>query len=196
MTDTVEPGESGRATATGRTATGRGTATGRASTGRGIGTGTGRVFGAALRGFAGAVALVGGLTWILLNLHAPALVRDMAVGLVLTAGGLVLLMPHRVPLPARFTALTAGTTAVLGAAAGLVARRGQEGGMFGYVEARGWPYEWLARGATADDPRTARALAEQAGWQVDAVNVAANLVFWGLIGLLLAAALRKPRPRP
>ena len=65
----------------------------------------------------------------------------------------------------------------------------------GRVVARGWPYEWLARGAAADDPQTARALAEQAGWQVDAVNLAADVVFWGLLGLLLAALVNKVRFR-
>ncbi|MFI7597190.1 hypothetical protein [Actinoplanes sp. NPDC049681] len=158
-------------------------------------TGTGRKIGSALRGLFGALALVLGLTWILLTMHGPAPFRDLAVGTVLAAGGLVLLMPHRLPLPARVTTLAAAATATVGALAGLLTERTQTGGMFGYVAGRGWPYEWLARGASADDPQTARALAEQAGWQVDAVNLAANLVFWGLLGLVVAALVNKARFR-
>ncbi|MEV4636277.1 hypothetical protein AB0J80_02900 [Actinoplanes sp. NPDC049548] len=161
-----------------------------------VARGTRRALGTALRNLVGAVALVLGLTWILLNLHAPSPFRDMAVGVVLAGGGLVLLMPHRVRLPALTTATTAAATATVGTLAGLLTERSQLGGMYGYVMARGWPYQWLARGATADDPQTARALAEQAGWQVDAVNLAANFVFWGLLGLLLAAVVNKVRFRP
>lgn len=160
-----------------------------------VAPGTGRTIFSALRGLAGAVALVLGLTWILLTMHGPGPFRDITVGTVLAAGGLVLLMPHRLPLPARVTTLTAAATATVGALAGLLTERSQTGGMFGYVAARGWPFEWLARGAVADDPQTARAMAEQATWQVDAVNLVTDLVFWGLVGLVVAALVNKVRFR-
>ncbi|GGQ41047.1 hypothetical protein GCM10010166_05450 [Couchioplanes caeruleus subsp. azureus] len=156
-------------------------------------TGTRSRLGALTRGFAGAVLLVGGLTWILLNLQAPGRRADLMVGAVLAAGGLVLLMPHRVPLPALPTASAFAAAAVGGALAGLLTETTRSGGMWAFVARRGWPYEWLNRGAVADDPRTARALAEQASWQVDAVNLAATAVFWGFLGLLVAAAVTRAR---
>ncbi|WP_143163065.1 hypothetical protein [Couchioplanes caeruleus] len=156
-------------------------------------TGTGPRIGALTRGFAGAVTLVGALTWILLNLQAPGRQADLVVGAVLAVGGLVLLMPHRVPLPALPTAGASVAAAVGGALAGLLTETTRTGGMWAYVARRGWPYEWLNRGAVADDPQTARALAEQASWQVDAVNLTATAVFWGFLGLLLAAAVTRTR---
>lgn len=158
-------------------------------------TGTGPRIGALIRGLAGAVTLVGALTWILLNLQSPGRLADLVVGGVLAVGGLVLLMPHRVPLPALLTASAAAVTAAVGALAGLLAETTRVGGMWAYVARRGWPYEWLNRGAVADDPRTAQALAERASWQVDAVNLAATAVFWGFLGLLVAAAVTKVRTR-
>jgi hypothetical protein len=144
--------------------------------------------GAVARGLIGAVSLVGGLTWILLNLGAPRPVTDMIVGVVLTGGGLVLLMPHRVPLPGPLTAAATAGTAVAGTLAGALAESTGIGGMFGYFASRGWPSAWLTRGGLADDPATARQLAERSSWQIDAVNLAADLYFWGLVGLLLVAA--------
>ena len=144
--------------------------------------------GAAVRGVLGAVSLVGGLTWILLNLGAPRPVTDMIVGLVLAVGGLVLLMPHRVPLPGRATAAATIAAAVGGTLAGSISESTQLGGMWAYLASRGWPSAWVSRGGTGGDPATARQVAEQAGWQVDAVNLAADLYFWALVGLLLVAA--------
>ena len=146
----------------------------------------GRV-GTAVRALLGAVSLVGGLTWILLNLGAPRPVTDMIVGVVLTGGGLVLLMPHRVALSGRATAAATVGAALGGTLAGSLAESTQLAGAYAYVAARGWPSAWLARGAVAGDPATARQVAEQSSWQVDAVNLAADLYVWGLIGLLLAA---------
>jgi hypothetical protein len=158
-------------------------------------------FGAVLRSLLGALSLIGGLTWILLNLGAPRPVTDMVVGVVLAGGGLVLLMPHRVPLPGRVTAVATVGAAVAGTLAGSMAESTGIGGMYGYFASRGWPSTWLARGGLADDPTTARQLAEQSGWQIDAVSLAADLYFWAFVGLLLAAvvglarrATRVPEP--
>ena len=155
--------------------------------------------GAVVRGLLGAVSLVGGLTWILLNLGAPRPVTDMIVGVVLAGGGLVLLMPHRLALPGRATAAATVGAAVGGTLAGTLAETTSIGGMVGYFASRGWPAAWLTRGGLADDPATARQVAEQSGWQLDAVNLAADLYFWALAGLLLVAAIalvRRPEPAP
>ena len=141
------------------------------------------LFGAAL----GAVSLVGGLTWTLLYLHSPQPVVDVAVGVVLTLGGLVLLMPHRLPLPPLTTAAVAAGTALAGTAAGLAAGAGRVCCMYAYVSERGFPLRWLARGGVADDPDTARRLAGTAGWHVDVAALAANLFVWSYVGLLAVA---------
>ena len=161
-------------------------------------TAWGRAGGVA-RGLLGAVSLVGGLTWILLNLGAPRPVTDMVVGLVLAGAGLVLLMPHRVALPGRATAAATAGTAVVGTLAGALTESTQLGGMWAYLASRGWPSAWLTRGGIGGDPATARQVAEQAGWQVDAVNLAADLYFWALVGLLAVAAAglaRRPARTP
>ena len=145
-------------------------------------------FGTVLRGLLGALSLVGGLTWILLNLSAPRPGTDVLVGGVLAAGGLVLLMPHRVRLPGRLTAAASAVAAVAGTLAGTLSESTGISGMIGYFAVRGWPSAWLSRGALADDLATARERAEQSGWQLDAVNLAANLYFWAFVGLLVVAA--------
>ncbi len=155
--------------------------------------------GAAVRGLLGAVSLVGGLTWILLNLGAPRPVTDMIVGVVLATGGLVLLMPHRLPLPGRVTTAATVGAAAVGTLAGSATQSTQLSGMYAYLASRGWPSAWLARGGVGGDPASARQVAEQSGWQIDAVNLAADLYFWGLVGLLLVAATRlarRPAPAP
>jgi hypothetical protein len=141
------------------------------------------------RGVLGALSLVGGLTWILLTVGAPKPVTDLIVGIVLVLGGLVLLMPHRVPLPGRVTAAVTAAAAVTGTLAGSIAESTGTGGMYGYFMARGWPSTWLSRGGLADDPATARRVAEQAGWQLDAVSLATDLYFWAFAGLLGVTAL-------
>jgi hypothetical protein len=142
-----------------------------------------------MRALLGALSLVGGLTWILLNVGAPHPVTDMIVGVVLVLGGLVLLMPHRVRLPTRATAAATAAAAVVGTLAGSIAESTGIGGMYGYFMARGWPSAWLSRGGLADDPTTARQVAEQASWQLDAVSLAADLYFWAFAGLLGVTAL-------
>jgi hypothetical protein len=154
---------------------------------------TRRRAGAAVRGLIGALSLVGGLTWILLNLSAPRPVTDLIVGGVPAVGGLVLLMPHRVPLPARATAVATVGVAVGGTLAGVLIESTRLGGMWAYLATRGWPSAWLARGGVGGDPAAARQVAEQSGWQIDAVNLAVDLYFWAFVGLLLGAAVRGGR---
>jgi hypothetical protein len=155
--------------------------------------------GAVVRGLLGAVSLVGGLTWILLNLDAPHPVTDLIVGVVLAAGGLVLLMPHRVALPGRATAAATAGAAVAGTLAGCLSESTRLGGTFVYLASRGWPSAWISRAGLGGDPATARQVAEQSGWQIDAVNLAADVYFWAFAGLLLVAAAvlaRRPARSP
>ncbi|BFU42363.1 hypothetical protein [Krasilnikovia sp. MM14-A1004] len=140
----------------------------------------------------GACTLVGGLTWLLLNLHSPKPVLDVAIGLVLTAGGLVLLMPHRARLPVAPTAIAAAAAGLVGTAAGMAISASQTWGGtygYGYQTTRGWPFRWLARGALADDPATAERVADAQSWQVDVLSLAANLLVWSYVGLLAAGAV-------
>jgi hypothetical protein len=158
-----------------------------------------RQAGRLLRWLAGAATLVGGLTWVLLNVHAESFTLDVAIGVVLVLGGLVLLMPHRITLPRAATAVVVVVAALAGTAAGLLAGDRQVCCMYGYVEDRGWPVEWAQRGAVADDPDAARRLAQSADWTVDVLSLAADLVLWAYAGLLLMVAvvlLRRRRDRP
>jgi hypothetical protein len=135
----------------------------------------------------GAVTLVGGLTWVLLNLHGPHPVLDVSVGAVLAAGGLVLLMPHRVRLPGAVTAGAAALAALAGGAAGIAAGSVQICCAYAYVVQRGWPFRWLSRGGVAGDPETARRLAQSARWHVDAVSLGADLLVWAYAGMVIVA---------
>lgn len=149
-------------------------------------------FGAALRAAVavlGAFTLVGGLTWLLLNLQGPHPVVDLMVGAVLAAGGLVLLMPHRIRLPRFIGVAGAALAALVGTGAGLLSGSAELCCMYAYVATRGFPFQWVQRGASAETPETARSLALAADWQIDLVAVAVNLLFWGYAGLLTVVAL-------
>jgi hypothetical protein len=120
----------------------------------------------------------------------------VAVGVVLALGGLVLLMPHRLPLPTLTTAAVSVGTALVGTAAGLAVGAGRECCLFAYVSERGFPLRWLTRGGVADDPATARQLAATADWHVDIPALTANLFVWSYVGLLAVAvvvAVRRAR---
>jgi hypothetical protein len=136
------------------------------------------------RGLLGALSLVGGLTWLLLNMQGTHPVLDTAVSLVLAAGGLVLLMPHRITLPRRVTGIATTGAALAGTVAGLAATASQAS-TIAYVVARGWPFHWLHRGGVADDLETARRIALAADWQVDGVALAADLLVWAYAGMLV-----------
>ena len=141
----------------------------------------------------GAVSLVGGLTWMLLNVHGPQPVVDLAVGAVLALGGLVLLMPHRTRLPGCRTTLVAATAGMAGAGAGLAGKAEHLCCMYAFIVERGLPYRWLTRGGIAADPETARALAARDGWHVDVTTLAVNVVVWAYAGILIFAVLRAVR---
>ncbi|WP_250027709.1 hypothetical protein [Paractinoplanes maris] len=154
--------------------------------------------GRALRFLVGALSLVGGLTWVLLNLHVSTAVLDAVVGTVLAAGGLVLLMPHRIQLPRLVTAAVMTGFALAGTVAGLFVETSRECCEFAYVTERGWPFHWLGRGAVAADPDTAFRLAQSAGWSADVISLVADLVLFSYSGLLLvviAVLVRRARQR-
>ena len=135
----------------------------------------------------GGVSLVGGLTWLLLNLHAPEPSVDVAVGAVLALGGLALLLPHRLRLPHVATWIAAAVAAIGGTAAGLTAGSTAVCCMFAYVEGRGFPFRWLWRGGVADDPAVAQPLALSSGWDVDVASLAVGVVVWAHAGVVLVA---------
>jgi hypothetical protein len=143
------------------------------------------VTGRALRFVLGALSLVGGLTWILLNLHVSTAALDAGVGAVLAAGGLVLLMPHRIRLPRRLTAIAMSGFALAGTAAGLTVESSRQCCEFAYITERGWPFHWASRGGLADDPETAMRLARSSAWSADLVSLAADLLIFSYVGLLL-----------
>jgi hypothetical protein len=128
-----------------------------------------------------------GSAWSLLNLHGPHPVVDLAVGAVLAAGGLVLLLPHRIELPPLATTIAAGVAALAGTAAGLASSSAQSCCDFAYIVDRGWPFHWVQRGALASDPDTARRLAQAGNWQVGALSLAADLLLWAYVGILIVA---------
>ncbi len=146
-------------------------------------------------GVLGAFSLVGGLLWILLNLHSPRPVVDVAVGVVLAAGGLVLLMPHRARLPAKPTWVVAGAAALAGTAAGLAVGSSALGGMYAYVQYRGFPFGWLSRGGIADDPATARQLASVDPWNVNVLPLIGGALVWAYAGILIFVLVRRVRGR-
>ena len=153
----------------------------------------GRRAGRVLRFLLGAVSLVGGLTWILLTPGHPS---DLLVGAVFAAAGLVLLMPHRLPLPRRVTAVVMVVAAPAGTVGGTFVADRQLCCSFAYAENRGWPVYWAQRAAVADDPATAARAAGSANWTVDLPSLAGNALFWAYAGMLLvviAVLIRRGR---
>jgi hypothetical protein len=149
-----------------------------------------------IRFLLGAITLVGGLTWILVNLTGPDPLLDLLVGVVLSAGALVLLMPHRIQLPRPATLVAVLGGALLGTVAGLLAKTEQACCSYAYLTDRGWPFHWAAQGAFAADAATAHRLAQDANWQVNVVSLGANLLLWSYAGLLLvvvAVLVRRSR---
>jgi hypothetical protein len=139
-----------------------------------------------IRWLFGAITLVAGLSWILINVGGSHLVLDATVGTVLTLGALVLLMPHRIQLPKPATIAAVIGIGLAGTAAGLAAQSAQAG-EFVYIIGRGFPFHWATRGAIAADTETAHRLAQGANWEVDLVSLAANLLLWAYVGMLLVA---------
>jgi hypothetical protein len=148
-----------------------------------------------LRWLLGAGSLVAGFTWMLINVSNPSAIVDSLVGCVLVAGGVILLMPHRVRLPRRATAVVMTVAALVGTVAGLDGEQTTWSG-YAYIADRGWPFHWAQRGAIANDAETARRLTESADWHVDLVALAGTLLFFAYVGLVLiviAVQIRRSR---
>ena len=149
-----------------------------------------------LRWLLGAITLVGGLTWILVNLTGPNPLLDLVLGVVLSAGALVLLMPHRIQLPRLTTTVAVIGVGLVGTLTGLLAGTEQTCCAYAYLVDRGWPFRWVGRGAIAADAETARRLAQDADWQVNLISLGGNLLLWAYGGMLLvviAVLVRRAR---
>lgn len=137
----------------------------------------------------GQVSLTAGLFWLLMNLSGVH-PRDVFAGFALAAGGLVLLLWRRMALPGRLVFAAAGATGLGGTAAGLTVRSAELCCMFGYGEGRGWPYEWLGRGAVADTAAEAQRLAEAASWGVySPLALLVDVTVWAYTGLVLIVVI-------
>lgn len=149
--------------------------------------------GRALRWLLGAASLLAGFTWMLINLNNPSAIVDSVVGCVFAAGGVVLLMPHRIRLPRRATSVVMTAAALGGTVIGLAGGRTSWSG-YAYIADRGWPFHWAQRGAIANDVETARRLTDSADWHVDLVALAGTLLFFAYAGLLLVVIAVLVRP--
>ena len=136
-------------------------------------------------GLLGALTLVGGLTWLLLYLPGTHRATDVTVGVVFAAGGLVLLMPHRIRLPGLVTTGAVAGVAAAGTAAGLLIGSARACCAFVYGMTRGFPFDALERDAIAADSATAQRLAQGSEWHVNAIALAGDLVFWAYGGMLV-----------
>jgi hypothetical protein len=148
-----------------------------------------------VRWLLGALTLVGGFTWVLLNMHGPSAVLDGAAGCVLVAGALVLLMPHRIRLPRRPTAVAVVVAALAGTAVGLAGKAERVCCQYGYFVDRGWPFRWAQRGAIAGDPDAAFRLTQDADWHLDLVSLAVDLLLWAYAGMLVVVLVVLVRRR-
>ncbi|MFI1991169.1 hypothetical protein [Actinoplanes sp. NPDC020271] len=106
-------------------------------------------------------------------------------GLVVLAGGLALVFWHRLRPPAVWSAVVAVAGAAAGTLGTLAVRTERLCCMFGWTEARGWPYAWLSRGGTADTPGAARELAVADGWGPDLGHLVVDVAFWAYAGFLI-----------
>lgn len=146
-----------------------------------------------MRLLVGGAYLAIGVAWGLLDAQR---VTGIAMGAVMAAGGLVLLLTRRFRLPARALWTVVAGTVVLGALAGLAVRSMAAGGMYGYTERRGFPFAWLTRGAVSDTEDAARQAAEAAAWQVGVAPLLGTVVVYAAAGILvlgIALALRRRR---
>ncbi len=138
---------------------------------------------------AGILLVAGGLL-VAASDHLPA-------GLVLAAGGAVLLSPLHSRLRRRATGPVLGAAAVAGTLVGLVVHTSAVAGAYVYTAHRGWPFRWLTHSGVGDDPDAARRIAVNADWSPDPARLAGNLLFWACAAMLLiAAATLIPRRDP
>jgi hypothetical protein len=141
---------------------------------------TGRI----IRLTVGQISLTLGMLWLVMNLTV-AFDRHVFAGFAVTGGALVLLLWRRIRLPVRPVVAGSVVFGLVVTVAGLVVRTVTTGGMFGWFEGRGWPFEWLGRGGLAGSLDEARRVAVADGWGVDVWRLAADVVVWTYAGLVL-----------
>lgn len=137
---------------------------------------------------AGLLSVAAGVFWLVM---APVGGDggDVVTGAALILGGVVLLVWDRLRMPGWAVAAGAGAAGLVGTLAGLFVFWAGVCCMFAYSEGRGWPFTWLSRGATADDPEVARQLAVAEGWEVDLTRLCASAVVWSYAGMVLLAVI-------
>ncbi|MBO3740426.1 hypothetical protein [Actinoplanes flavus] len=131
--------------------------------------------------------LVGGF-WLVMSPNGGDL-TDAFMGAVVAAGGLVLLLWHRLGLSGRPVSVAAGAAGVTGTLAGLTVYAGGVCCMFSFSESRGWPLTWLGRGAVADTEDEAIRLARAESWGVYPSDLLVDLVVWAYAGMVLAVLI-------
>ncbi|BAL92644.1 hypothetical protein AMIS_74240 [Actinoplanes missouriensis 431] len=136
----------------------------------------------------GVLTLLGGAFWLVMALTMPD-VRDVTISVAAVGAGLIVLFWDRLRLPARIVVPVAAAGGLAGTGTGLAADRISEGGMFAWLEYRGWPFEWLVRGGVADTPDEARRLAIEDGWAADWLRMLVDVVLWTYASLVLIVVL-------
>ncbi|GLY00951.1 MULTISPECIES: hypothetical protein [Actinoplanes] len=119
----------------------------------------------------------------------PALVA----GVLLLAGGLVFVLWRRLTPPVKPVLAAAVAAAVAATAAGTLYASSSVCCMYSYGEGRGWPFFWLGRGASADDPETARLLAEANGWALLPDGLLGNVVVGAYAGMIVMVVISVAR---
>jgi hypothetical protein len=138
----------------------------------------------------GALSLVVGLLILGGELTSgPGDSRFLLAGGVASVGGAALIFLHRLGLrPTAAGWATAVVAALLGTGLGLLRRIQDVCCMFAYLVAHGYPFTWLRRGATGETASAARSLAVRSQWHLHWSALIADLLFWGLVGMLTAVA--------
>lgn len=124
---------------------------------------------------------------------APGDERDptfVLAGAILAAGGAALVFLHRLRLrPSPPGVIATVAVALAGTGAGLVHVSESLCCMFAYLVGRGYPFEWLRRGHTAETAAAAKSQALQQAWTPNWHSLLADAVFWGAAGVLLVVAV-------
>jgi hypothetical protein len=113
--------------------------------------------------------------------------NNFAVGVVLAAAGLILLLVG--PLPWRVAGPVVALVMIVGTLAGTVRRDYYVCCMFGYNMWRGWPLVWLNRGADGDTEEQARRLALQQHWSANPNRLTITMAFWACTGLVIVGVV-------
>ncbi|BBH64736.1 hypothetical protein ACTI_14210 [Actinoplanes sp. OR16] len=141
-----------------------------------------------IRAVIGATGLLCGGFWLVVNLISGS-PQDAAVGVTPVLGGLMVLFWDRLRIRSPWVAPVAVAAGLAGAVAGLAVHRVSTGGMFAWIEYRGWPFEWLSRGGLGDDFDEARRIAEASGWSAEPLRLAVDVVLHSYTSLVLIVGL-------